>query len=183
MRRHVDRGLLLPFALGSILGVALAAPLVVTLPVAGLQLLLALFILWSCWSPKLKPARVPRPAFVAVGAVSSFASMFLGATGPFVAVFINPARLPRHGVVATHAACMTLQHGFKVGGFTTIGFAFLAWLPILAAMIATGFAGTVLGRRYLDRLPEAAFARSFRLVLTGLAVLLLAEALRALGGA
>jgi uncharacterized protein len=40
-------------------------------------------------------------------------------------------------------------------------------------MIALGFLGTVVGRRFLDRLPEASFARGFRLVLTLLALKLL----------
>lgn len=182
MQRHVDRTLIVPFAFGSILGVALAAPLVIALPRASLQLVLGLFILWSCWSPRLKPARVPAPVFVAVGVASSFATMFLGATGPFVAAFVSPDRLDRHGAVATHAACMTVQHGFKVGAFTAIGFPFLAWLPMLAAMIGSGFLGTVMGRRYLDRMPEADFARGFKLVLTCLALLLLGEALRNLAG-
>ena len=173
MRQHVDRGLLVPFALGSLVGLALAAPLVIALPREILQALIALFVLWSLWSPKLKPSRIPRALFVLVGGVTSFATMFLGATGPLVAAFINPDRLGRHGVVATHAACMTLQHGFKIGAFTVLGFAFLEWLPLLAAMIGLGFLGTKIGNRMLDRLSEVDFARSFRLVVSGLAVLLL----------
>lgn len=178
MRAHVDRGLIVPFALGSVIGVALAAPFVIVLPGPFLRTLLALFILWSCWSPKLKPARIPASLFAVVGVASSFATMFLGATGPFVAAFVSPERLGRHGTVATHAACMTLQHGFKVGAFTAIGFPFAVWLPLLAAMIGLGFLGTVIGKRMLDRLPEASFARGFKLVLTVLAVLLLVRGLR-----
>jgi uncharacterized membrane protein YfcA len=105
--------------------------------------------------------------------------MFVGATGPFVASFITPERLERHAVVATHAACMTLQHSLKVIAFGFLGFAFLPWVPLLAAMIAAGFIGTMLGRRLLDRLPHATFKRIFKGVLTVLALRLLYAAVSA----
>jgi uncharacterized membrane protein YfcA len=69
-----------PFALGSIIGAALGAMVVTTLPTHQLLIILGLFILWSCWSPKLKPAKLPDRFFVLVGGVTSFVSMFLGAT-------------------------------------------------------------------------------------------------------
>ena len=99
--------------------------------------------------------------------------MFVGATGPFVASFITPERLERHGVVATHAACMTVQHSLKVAAFGFLGFAFLPWIPVLVAMIAAGFVGTLLGKRLLDRLPHRAFKRVFKAILTILALRLL----------
>jgi uncharacterized membrane protein YfcA len=173
MRGHIARDLLLPFAVGTAIGAPLGALVVTHLPTDLLRLILGLFVLWSVWAPKLRVARVPPRAFLAVGAVTSFVTMFLGATGPFIAAFLSPERLGRHGTVATHAACMTAQHGLKVAAFTALGFAFLPWLPLLAVMIALGFLGTVVGRRFLDRLPEASFARGFRLVLTLLALKLL----------
>ena len=81
--------------------------------------------------------------------------------------------------MATRAACMSVQHGFKVAAFTALGFAFVPWLPLLALMIALGLLGTMVGRRLLDRLPDASFARAFRLVLTLLALNLLWGALAA----
>ena len=75
---------------------------------------------------------------------------------------------------------MTAQHGLKVAAFTALGFAFLPWLPLLAAMVALGFVGTMTGRQFLDRLPEASFARGFRLVLTLLALKLLYDGSAAL---
>lgn len=180
MREHIQRRIVVPFAIGSIVGVALGALVVTDLPQALLKGVLGLFVLWSCWTPKLKPTRIPDAAFTLVGAGSTFATMFLGATGPFVAAFIAPDRLSRQQVIATHAATMTLQHGLKVGAFTALGFAFLPWLPLLAAMIASGFLGTLLGRRTLDRIPERAFKIAFKAILTLLALGLVWEALAAL---
>lgn len=172
-RRQIDRRIVFPFAIGSLLGVAVGAKLFVALPTSTLQIVLGLFILASVWLPKLKTSRISNRGFAAVGLVGTFCTMFVGATGPFVASFISPDRLSRHAVVATHAACMTLQHTLKVIAFGFLGFAFLPWAPLLAAMIGAGFLGTMLGRRVLDRLPHEVFARIFKVVLTLLALRLL----------
>jgi uncharacterized membrane protein YfcA len=174
MRRAVALPLLLPFALGSLAGVAAAAPLVLALPTAALQSALGLFVLWATWTPRLKPTRIPAWAYLPVGLATSFATMFVGATGPLVAAFVAPDRLDRHGVVATHAAAMTVQHGLKIGAFALLGFALLPWLPLVALMIAAGFLGTLAGRRTLHRLPERTFSTLFRLVVSALALGLVA---------
>ena len=179
MREHIDRGILLPFALGSVVGIVLGAKLFIALPTPVLQSILGCFVLASVWLPRLKASRIPYPAFTLVGIVGSFCTMFVGATGPFIASFITPERLGRHAVVATHAACMTVQHSLKVVAFGFLGFAFLPWLPLLAAMIGAGFLGTVIGKRLLDRLPHRIFARGFKVVLTLLAVRLLYAAVSA----
>jgi len=132
-----------------------------------------LFILAVVWLPKIKASHIPNRGFALVGIVGSFCTMFVGATGPFVASFITPDRMQRHVVVATHGACMTVQHALKVAAFGFLGFAFLPWAPLLAAMIGAGFLGTMLGRRMLDRLPHQVFARAFKAILTVLALRLL----------
>jgi uncharacterized membrane protein YfcA len=68
---------------------------------------------------------------------------------------------------------MTLQHALKVAAFAAMGFALPPWLPLLAAMIAAGFAGTLVGRALLDRMPEHRFARAFKLMLAAMAIKLL----------
>ena len=177
LRRNIDAGILLPFVLGALIGVAVGANVLVALPTATLQVILSLFILASVWLPKLKSAGVAPRGFAIVGALATFCTMFVGATGPFVAAFLSPDRLPRHAVVATHAACMTVQHAFKVVAFAVLGFAFVPWIPLLAAMIGAGFLGTVVGKRLLDRLPQKSFTRLFNLILTVLALRLLWTAL------
>jgi uncharacterized membrane protein YfcA len=75
---------------------------------------------------------------------------------------------------------MTLQHSFKIAAFVAIGFAFASWLPLVLTMIASGFVGTMAGRRLLDRMPDARFAQIFRLVLTVLALRLIYQAVTGL---
>jgi uncharacterized membrane protein YfcA len=71
---------------------------------------------------------------------------------------------------------MCVQHSLKVVAFGILGFAFLPWLPLLAAMIIAGFLGTVIGKRLLDHIPHRIFARAFKIVLTVLAARLLYSA-------
>lgn len=177
MREHIDRHIVVPFVLGSVLGIVVGAKLFVALPTPVLQAILGAFVLACVWLPSLKASRIPHWAFAVVGLVGSFCTMFVGATGPFLASFIRPERLERHAVVATHATCMTLQHSLKVVAFGFLGFAFLPWAPLLVVMIAAGFAGTVLGRRLLDRLPHRVFQQAFKIILTVLALRLLYSAM------
>lgn len=177
MRRDIDWPIALYFAVGAILGIAIAAKLFVALSTETLQLLLGLFILISIWTPRLKASNIPLKSFPLVGAVATFCTMFVGATGPFIAAFLSPQRLGRHKVVATAATCMITQHILKIVAFGFLGFQFSPWLPIVAVMIASGFLGTLSGRSLLDRIPEHVFVQVFRLVVTLLAVRLLWVAL------
>ena len=173
MRAHTERRLFGFFVIGALIGIAIAAQIVVSVPQAALQALLALFILYTVWGPKLGKHKVPAPAFIGVGAVTSFATMFVGATGPLLAAFLPPDRYGKMATVATHSACMTVQHGVKVVAFGIVGFAFPEWLPLIAAMIATGFLGTATGKKVLEWMPERVFAIGFKTVLTLLAARLL----------
>jgi uncharacterized membrane protein YfcA len=161
------------FAVGSVLGVAAGSMIFFALPTNVLRIVLGAFILLTVWVPRFRSSSVGPRGFAIVGVVSAFCTMFIGATGPFLASFLSPGRLTRHGVVATHAACMSAQHGLKIIAFGLLGFAFVEWLPLLAAMVACGLVGTWLGHKVLSRLPERTFAWAFRLILSALALRLL----------
>ncbi len=47
-----------------------------------------------------------------------------------------------------------------------LGFNFGDWLPLMSAMIATGFLGTWMGTRLLERMPEALFKTVLKWLLT-----------------
>ena len=177
MTREVMWGLLPAFLAGSLLGAVVGGRLVVALPVALLQLILALFILYAVWGPKFSARKPGRAAFFGVGAAATLATMFVGATGPLIAPFVAAASPDRRQVVATHAIMMTAQHGLKIAVFGFLGFSFALYLPLLAILLTCGFAGTYAGRALLHRLPEPAFRLGFRAVLTLLALRLLWGAL------
>ncbi len=182
LRHWIDRSRLAPFLLGSLVGVALGASLVTSLPVETLRLVLGLFILQTLWLPVAGMAAIRGRGLALGGAVASFLTMLVGATGPYVLALFRPLGLGREGLIATHAAAMAGQHGLKMIAFGLFGFAFLPWLPIIALMIASGFAGTLLGRWLLGRIDPRHFARIIQVLLTLLALELVLRSLWALLG-
>lgn len=179
LRAEVARAVLLPFLLGSVVGIALGGMLVVELPPAGIQIGVGAFILWSVVAKP--PAFLRRSAWLAGGA-SSFLTMFFGATGPFVAAYVKTQGFGRVVYVGTHAACMTAQHLLKVIAFGLLGFAFGEYLVLIAGMIAFGFLGTLTGGRVLMRIDERRFGIALNAILVVLAARLIWEGASELAG-
>jgi len=170
MLRQVLWPLVPAFGIGAALGAVAGANVALALPLWLLQLVLALFLLYAVWAPSFRPGVATRGKFFAVGALSTFVSMFVGTTGPLTAPFVAAASPERRHVVATQGALMSLQHGLKIVAFGLAGFAFAPYAVLLVAMLGSGLLGTVVGSRLLLRLPERAFREGFRLVLTLLAL-------------
>ena len=175
LRKSVQWSYLVPFLLGSIVGALAGGKMVVTLNDAVLRIGLAIFIIYAVWGPKPKfNAAGARWLIAAGGAFSTFLTMFFGATGPFVlAIYSQIFPDNRHHFVATHSAAMIIQHVLKILAFGLLGFAFAPWAGLIAAMIATGFAGTFTGTRLLHRIPEAQFRIVFKVLITAVAAHLL----------
>lgn len=150
------------FAAGSVLGVALGGLVVVELPPAFVTIGVGIFVIFSVVAKA--PAWFGRHGWF-TGIVSSFLTMFFGATGLFVAVFSKALKLDRQAHVATHAALMTLQHLLKVIVFGILGFAFVPWLGFIALMMAFGVLGTLAGRMLLVRMSDHGFKRALDIVL------------------
>ena len=165
MWREARWGVFGAFTAGALVGVALASTVVVRLPGDALRIGLGAFILWSVFG---RPPAFMRDSAAIAGGFSSFLTMFFGGTGSFVAAYVKTLGLDRIGHVATHSVLMTMQHLLKSVAFGFLGFAFGTWLPLIAAMIASGFLGTVIGRRVLMRIEE----RRFRFILSAILVLL-----------
>lgn len=170
-RANVRIDVAAPFIAGSLAGAAVGAFLVVQLPDMLLKTVLGIFVIVVTWARFPGIDRLGRAGLALGSSLLALLTMFLGATGPLLSAFF--AQIfddDRKALVATHAAGMTVQHALKVIVFGFAGFAFAAWLPLIAAMIASGYLGTVYGTALLDRIPEAAFRRWFRIGLTLLAL-------------
>lgn len=162
MRQHIHWEVVGVFLIGTLVGVAIGGVVAVDLPPSAVQIGVGLFILWSISS---KPPAFFRKSAWLAGGVSSFLTMFFGATGPFVAAYVKTLGFERMDHVGTHAACMTVQHSLKVVVFGLLGFAFGPYLILIGGMIAAGFAGTVLGRGVLSKIDEAFFKRVLNMIL------------------
>lgn len=161
------------FAVGSLVGVGIGAAVFTALPERVLLGVLGAFILLMAWVPKPRIPGLSSTGMLVGGAISTFLTMFVGATGPFIQALLLPLGLDKRQIIATQAVCMALQHGLKVIAFGVLGFALADWLPLVALMIAAGFAGTILGTRLLDRMSERVFALGLKIVLTIVSVDLL----------
>ncbi|SHJ78781.1 Sulfite exporter TauE/SafE [Aureimonas altamirensis DSM 21988] len=178
-RMFINWHLVAWFTIGSVVGIAIGSPIAVIIPDTAAKIVLALFILWSVHGSKPKPDRVSRAYFIGGGIITSIGTMVVGATGPLVAALLAARGLIKQPLIATHATCMVVQHGLKILAFGLLGFAYAQWAPMLAAMIASGVAGTWVGTKLLDDLPERLFRAAFKITMTLLSFQIIWSALRA----
>lgn len=176
-RRHAVWPVVLRFALGSLIGALLGAYVFTALPERVLLGVLGLFILAMVWLPKPKIPGLATSGVFLGGAISTFLTLFIGATGSFVQSIFVAMGYDRKQIIANHAVCMTVQHGLKVIAFGALGFSFREWFYLLLAMIASGFLGTWLGTKLLERLPERLFQIMLKVILSVIALDLLRQAL------
>lgn len=187
-RTHVDRGIVLRYALPllpmGLLGLLLAE----TMPPALTRALIGVFVLAATWAPGAllmgtHPEQVdPNRRFVLLGGVVGVLNMAVGATGPLIAPFFLNLGLTRQALVGTKAACQTAGHLAKIIVFGVAGFAFASFAPMLALLSVAVVVGTWIGSRLLDRVSESAFVPLYKTVLTLIAVRLVVwEGLRLAG--
>jgi uncharacterized membrane protein YfcA len=169
-RRELVISLLIPFIFGVVLGGICGLPVLQSFPATALPLPLGLFILLLTWLPH-GPVQLKLPGkFFTLGLVNGFITLFVGATGP-----LNMPVLLRHGLtgnqaVATMAALMTTVHLVKIAIFGLIGFAFAAYLPLIAGMVLSVTAGSWFGTRIRHRTREDLLRWTIKLLLTILAL-------------
>lgn len=174
--RHLDRSMFKYFALGTVIGAVVASFVVVQLPLAFIQLAIAIFLLLMVWGLKPKSREMTRPGRIFAGALTTFLSMFVGASGPMVASVVYRNGYDKLAHTSTFATCMTFQHSLKAIVFTVVGFAFWQWLPLVVAMIVSGAIGTWLGLKLLNKIPTEKFKLAFKIVLSVLALRLFYQA-------
>lgn len=170
-RANVRMDVAAPFIAGSVIGAIIGALVVVQLPDDVLKLVLGTFVVAITWTRVPGIEKLTRVGLAVASVVVALAGMIVGATGPLVSVlFAQFFANDRKALVATHAAGMTAQHGLKIIVFGLAGFAFWEWLPLIAAMVFSGYLGTVYGTRLLERMPEKSFRRWFKIAITVLAL-------------
>ncbi|MEM8854129.1 MAG: sulfite exporter TauE/SafE family protein [Pseudomonadota bacterium] len=168
--------LVVPFMIGAVAGAVVGGLLVTDLPEAVILAAIGVFVCVTTWFRPPPLGKGERGVVAAGGFGATILTMFVGATGPFVMALLRQAGLPHKELVATLSVSMTIQHLLKVAAFTALGFAFAAWAPLMAAMVITGFIGTVIGTRMLDKLPEKALRQALNVVLTVIGVQLVIRA-------
>lgn len=167
--RDISWRILLPMVAGSVVGAVAGSRIVVTLPEAGYQAVMGLFILVMTWMPPLKSVPRIRGKFFWLGGISTGLSLVVGATGPLLAPFFLREGLSKESIVATKAGGQATTHFLKVSVFSFLGFEFAAYWPLFVAMVVAVTLGTALGKALLGRLSERLFVALFKVLITVLA--------------
>ena len=166
------------FALGGIPMALLGGVVFAHAPLAALTRVLGgfliLIVVWrhlpntSKWKPPLK-------SFALIGAVSSFLSALLGSVGPLMAPFFLAYGLVKGAYIGTEALSTVLMHGAKLVAYreSTI-------LPLHSVLMGLALgplmvAGSLAGKRIVDRLPERAFVFIIDLTLVAAGILFLGD--------
>lgn len=161
-RRAIVWPLTWQFATGTIFGAWLGSHVLFQLPTRWYQLALALLILLLTF--------VPPPTIVArfplkwpvVGFLNTFLSMFMGATGPFVAPFYLHENLEKESLVVTKSACQTCTHFAKLAAFVMGGFALSEYVPLMVEIFIIVLIGNYIGKLLLHRISEKWFTLLFK---------------------
>jgi uncharacterized protein len=167
-RREVDLRVLGWFTLGAVPLALIGGLLFATAPLSALVRLLGAFLLGTVAWRHLRPGPPRRPpvrSFALIGAGFSFASALLGSVGPLMAPFFLAYGLVKGAYIGTEAAATVVMHVVKLFAYT--GTAVLS-VPAAAVGLALGpvmVAGSFLGKRIVDRLPERAFVLVIEAVL------------------
>jgi uncharacterized membrane protein YfcA len=188
LREHVRMRLVIPFALPLLPAGALGVLLLGFLPPALGKMLIGAFVLIFTWRAsqsreKGNPPEHPERRLLLAGAIVGFFSTLVGATGPLIAPFILSLELAPSATVGTMAACQVFQHASKVAVFGAAGFDFRQQVGPALALSVCAILGSALGTRWVDRIDRDRFRRILKVVLTLLALQLLASGAWALGHA
>lgn len=176
-RDAVDRRIVGWFALGGIPAALIGGFLFAAAPLDALTRLIGAFLLasvaWRHIRPRPSGALGPR-TFTVIGAFFAFASALVGSIGPLMAPFFLAAGLVKSAYIGTEAAATVVMHVAKLVAYGTAALLTAATVGIGLVMAPAMIAGSLIGKRIVDRLPERAFVAIIEvvLVLAGLAFLI-----------
>lgn len=173
-RKHIYWPIVIPFAIGCVIGVVVGARVYVDLPDWLIALVIGCLML-SVWVPNVRwGMNIPKPFFF-VGVVHSFMSTVFAYGGVFHAVILRTG-LDKLQVTATIAGSLLTMGIMKVAGYATFGFDYIPYVWVILGAILISFAGTWLGKRVTHRISEEQFRIIFKVIMTLFGLRLLYQA-------
>ncbi|MDB9939962.1 sulfite exporter TauE/SafE family protein [Gammaproteobacteria bacterium] len=160
------KNILISTMFGAVIGIYLFG----TLPENLLVMVIAATILFLTWAPldSLTFSVMKNDWFC--GFISGFAGIFVGANGPLVTAYLRTKNLSPEVLVANHGAIMIFQHGIKIILFASFfNFMILDYFIFILILALTGYAGAILGRRLISKVPFKSFNIILKVFLTLLA--------------
>ena len=180
-RKHIRWSIFLTFMVPAVLGIAIGSLLwseaKLTWFRAWIGAFILVFLLWRRYKPTLR--NPPTWSYGVLGLAAGLLSIFVGATGPFLAPFFLRDDFDNEQVIATKAVCQTWLHLLKIPAFLALGFDYAPYAPLLLTLIVAVIGGTYFGKHLLGRISKERFALWFQVVLAALAVYLIISAVLA----
>lgn len=167
-RREVALPVVGWFSLGAVPLALLGGLLFAKAPLGLLTRLVGVFLLLILLWRHLphKPSAPPTlRSFALIGAVFSFLSALVGSVGPILAPFFLAYGLVRGAYISTEAASTVVMHLTKLVAYGGAASLTASAVTIGLALGPVMLAGSYLGKRILDRLPERFFIVLIELVL------------------
>ena len=174
-RRAIDSAVVKWFALGGVPAALLGGFLFAKTPLGaltrGLGAFLILLVLWR--HLRRTPPRMPLRGFAVLGACSSFLSALLGSVGPLMAPFFLAYGLVKAAYIGTEALTTVIMHVTKLVAYqqTSVLTTHALWAG--ASLTPAMIAGSYVGKRIVDRLPEHIFIVIIEITLLAAGVLFL----------
>jgi len=172
---HIRWPIVAAFGLGSAIGVFFGARVFVSLSEGNIALFLGLFLLVLVWFPAVAWRSPIRHPFFFVGILHAFIGTVFG-IGSLLQPILLRSEMVKLQILSTLAACMMTMDVFKIAGYASYGFDYLAYVPHIVLATVMGFAGTWAGRRVTHHISERAFRLVFKLLISAAAVRLLVKA-------
>ncbi len=172
--RYIDTGLLLPFLLGGVLGAVAGALVFSQLSLDWLPALIGVFILVVTWLPLPGIRGAGQLPLVLLGVYQTGIGMLVGASGPLGGAVLARRNPRRDWLVVNTAVYMSANHLLRVLAFAAMGFAFSQYGLLLLGMVAGVIVGSWLGTRLRQFIPELNFLLWFRLLVSLLALRMIA---------
>ncbi len=166
LRRHTHWPIMLPYAAGAAVVVAVFAFARLVPPAGVVLMLIGAFPWLARIMPGFARLDVTKPGTaVCCGAVVTLAQLMAGASGPLLDAFYLKSSLNRHQVVASKALTQTLGHLAKLGyyGWLVEAAAGSATAPggpwLMVGACVAAILGARVGTQLLERIDEARFRR------------------------
>ncbi len=177
--KHIDFALVGPFILGAVIGALLGAELYSRLNLDWLPAIVGLVILIITWVPLPIVRGAGTWPMVFLGFYQTGIGMLIGASGPLGAAVLSQRDSGKDWLVVNTAVYMTSNHLVRTLAFALLGFSFAPYAALLAGMIVAVIAGSWLGTRLRAYIPDINFQLWFKLLVTLLALRMIAVTLLA----
>ena len=167
--------LISPIILGTVLGAALITPLLTLFNWQWMKALMGCYILYMVWGSGLSgPVKIPKP-MLSLGLIQGSLGMILGATGPLGNALLFAKGLKKDAIIANNAVIMSVSHCAKIILFGFLGVNLWQDLGLVSLFCVAAILGSYVGNNIRGHLAEKSFRRFFKLILTLMALRMLAS--------